>query len=375
MNLETTSFKIIKRYSLVISLIWGVFLFLGTALVAPLAQAITISPPRIELDGDPGTSVTAEFKVTNESSSNATYYTQVENFESKDESGNPQFVQTQEGLATWINVPTTVTVNAGEQKTISFTINVPRNAEPGGYFSSVFVRTTPPPSSAGEVSIGARLGTLVLFRVNGDIQEGVDILEFSTKDKKRWFNSLPVEFYYRFQNTGADRVKPEGEVIVKNLIGLKAKVLSANRTEGSVLPRSIRRFDMAWMNGGGGQENPELSVEARNSGGFFEEAKYQWNHFAVGYYTANLNVTFGTNNNTANGKFRFFVFPWQLLIILVGGLIILLIVIRFILKRYNRYIISKHAPQRPQGAIYNTQIPNAQTQKPTRTVKPRNKAP
>lgn len=334
----------IKRYSRAVSLAGGIFLFLVTVsfVSAPFASAITVSPPRIELDGDPGATVTSEFKVTNDTSSTATYYTQVENFESKDESGNPQFVQTQDGLATWISLPDSVSIPPGEQRTVSFSVRIPRNAEPGGYFSSIFVRTTPPPTSGGEVSIGARLGTLVLFRVNGDIQEGVDILEFSTKDKKRWFTSLPIEFYYRFQNTGADRVKPEGEVIIKNLIGLKAKILSANRTEGSVLPRSIRRFDMAWMNGGGGQEDPALTVVARNPGGFFEEAKYQWNHFAFGYYTANLGITFGENNNTADGKFRFFVFPWQLLIILVGGLIILLIVIRFILKRYNRYIISKH---------------------------------
>lgn len=333
----------IKRYSLAISLAGGIFLFL-CALTAPFSQAITISPPRLELDGDPGTTVESEFKVVNDGTSTATYYTQVENFEAKDESGNPQFVQTKEGLATWVTVAPSVQIPAGEEKTIPFSIRIPRNAEPGGYFSSIFVRTTPPPTAGGEVSIGARLGTLLLLRVNGEIQEGVDILEFSTKEKKRFFTSLPVELYYRFQNTGTDRVKPEGEVIIKNLIGLKAKILDANRTDGSVLPRSIRRFDMAWMNGGGGTEDPGLNVSARNPGSFFEEAQYQWNHFAVGYYTANLDITFGENNSTANGTFRFFVLPWQLLIIIGGGLIILLIVLRFILKRYNRYIINKHQP-------------------------------
>lgn len=289
--------------------------------------------------------VSSEFKITNDTDSIQTYYTQVENFEAGDETGNPQFVQTKEGLAVWTQVTSSFSVAPSEQKSIPFSIRIPRNAEPGGYFASIFVRTTPPPTSGNEVSIGARLGTLVLLRVNGEIQEGVDILEFSTKDKKRFFTSLPVEMYYRFQNTGADRVKPEGEVIIKNLIGLKAKILNANRTDGSVLPRSIRRFDMAWMNGGGGQEDPALIVAARNPGGFLDEAKYQWNHFAFGYYTANLDITFGENNNTAGGTFRFFVFPWQLLTIIVTGLIIALIALRFILKRYNRYIISKH--QRP----------------------------
>ena len=309
------------------------------------AKALTVVPPRLELEGDPGVTVNSEFKVINESAETQTYYTQVENFEAKDELGNPQFVQTKEGLAIWTSVAATVSVAPGEKKSIPFTIKIPRNAEPGGYFASIFVRTTPPPSQGGEVSIGARLGTLVLLRVNGDIQEGVDILEFSTKDKKRFHTSLPIELYYRFQNTGADRVRPEGEVIIKNIFGLKAKVLSANRSEGSVLPRSIRRFEMAWINGGGGQEDPAVQVAARTPGGFFEEAKYQWDHFAVGIYTAKLDIAFGENNNTASGTFRFFVFPWQLLTIVIGTLLVGLIILRFLLKRYNRYIISKHTPR------------------------------
>lgn len=328
----------IKRFPAFAIAIGGLFFFF----VPILVHALTITPPRIELEGDPGTTVTGEFKVTNESNNTQVYYTQVENFEAKDETGNPQFVQTKEGLAVWTSVVSSMTVAASEQKAIPFSIQIPRSAEPGGYFASIFVRTTPPPTQAGEVSIGARLGTLVLLRVNGEIQEGVDILEFGTEGKQRWFTSLPIEFYYRFQNTGADRVKPEGDVTIKNLVGLKAKILSANRTEGSVLPRSIRRFDTAWIHGGGGQEDPAAITPTRTAGSFFDEAKYQWHNFAFGIYNAQLDIAFGENNNTASGNFRFFVVPWQLLIIFVVILLILLIVFRFLLRRYNRYIISRH---------------------------------
>ncbi len=332
----------LKRYRLALIVSSGIFLFFAGL---SIAQALTISPPRLELVGDPGQSISGEFKITNEASSGQTYYTQVENFEAGDESGNPQFVQTKEGLAVWTDVASSVTVGANEQKTVPFSITIPRGAEPGGYFASIFVRTTPPPQQGGEVSIGARLGTLVLLRVNGDIQEGVDILEFSTKDKQRVFTSLPVELYYRFQNTGNDRVKPTGDVIIKNIVGLKAKILSANRTDGSVLPRSIRRFDTYWIHGGGGQEDPKEVIMAHTAGGFFDEAKYQWSNFALGMYTANLDIAFGENNNTAQAKFRFFVIPWQLLTILVIILLIGLIIFRFVLRRYNRYIISRYQPK------------------------------
>lgn len=328
-----------------ISGIFLVFIMLIGLFPFGSVQAITVVPPRIELEGDPGTTVQGEFKVINESASPQIYYTQVENFEAKDETGTPQFVQSKEGLAVWTEVDSAVNIAGGEKKAIPFSINIPANAEPGGYFASIFVRTTPPPTQGGEVSIGARLGTLLLVRVNGDIQEGVDILEFGSKTKKKVFTSLPIEFYYRFQNIGADRVKPKGEVIVKNTIGMKAKILSANKSEGSVLPRSIRRFEMEWINAGGGQEDPSAVVPPQHEGGFFSQAKYQLSHFAFGMYTANLDITFGEDNNSARETFRFFVLPWQLLVLVLLSLIIIFVVVRFLLKRYNQYIIKQHQKQ------------------------------
>lgn len=334
-SLFSTIYK--KRFHAIGLAIGGLFFFF-----LPLfAQALTISPPRLEIAGDPGSAINGDFKVTNDSDVSQTYYTQVENFESKDESGDPQFVQTKEGLSVWTHVQSSLVLGPHEEKDVSFEVDVPRNAEPGGYFASIFVRTTPPPTNSGEVSIGARLGTLVLLRVNGDIQEGVDILEFSTKNKQRFYTSLPVDMYYRFQNTGDDRVKPTGDIIIKDVVGLKAKILNANPTDGSVLPRSIRRFEMSWVNGGGGQQDPAAQVTQPPTG-FLDAAKYEWHNFAVGMYTAHLNIAFGPDNNTANGTFRFFVVPWQLLSIIVVLLLLVLIIFRFLLRRYNRYIISRH---------------------------------
>lgn len=336
---QTTLNLLSKRFQFGLLIATGVFLF---SFPVQTSRAISISPPRLELAADPGQTVTGKLDVTNDSQSDTVYFTQVENFEAGDETGNPQFVTTREGLATWVNVQNQVSVRAGEIKTIPFTITVPRSAEPGGYFASIFVRTTPPPENGGEVSIGARLGTLILLRVNGEIKEGVNILEFATKDSQRFFTSLPVELYYRFQNTGADRVKPEGTILIKNLIGLTAKSLSANRPEGSVLPRSIRRFDSAWITAGGGAENSATEVPTETVDGFFAQAISQAKNFAFGYYTANLDIRYGENNSTAFSAYRFFVIPWQLLSIVLVTLIIIWLILRTILRAYTRRIIKQH---------------------------------
>lgn len=339
MNLSIPFNFSLKRFHSAIILASGVFLFL---LSAQNVFAITLTPPRLELAGDPGEAINSSFKVTNDSNSNVTYYTQVENFEAQDETGSPSFVTTREGLATWVNVDETITIKAGEQKTVPFSINVPRNAEPGGYFASIFVRTTPPPRNGGEVSIGARLGTLLLVRVNGEIQEGVDILEFSTKSKQRFYSSLPVEMYYRFQNTGSDRVKPEGDIVIKNILGMNAKILSANRTDGSVLPRSIRKFETFWINGGGGKEELTAELSSQKIDGFFGQAKSQLSNFAFGIYSANLDIRFGESGHTANSKFWFIVFPWQLTLIVLLGLLVIFIIGRFLLRWYSKRVIRQH---------------------------------
>jgi hypothetical protein len=305
-------------------------------------SAISITPPRLELSGDAGQSIVTEFKITNDSVERQTYYIEVQNFVSGDESGNPQFLSVKENLATWIDAPASVSLAPSEQKAIPVSINVPAGTEPGGYFAAILVSTSPPPAGGNEVSIGARLGTLVLLRVNGQMREGVDILEFSTLNKQRLFTSLPVGFYYRFQNSGADRVKPEGSIVIKNLLRLRAKTLDANRTDGNVLPESIRRFDAAWLRAGGGEEDPTATFAARSPGNFFDEVRYQWSNFALGFYTADLNLTYGEQNQTASRGFWFLIIPWQLLFTTAAIIVIVLVCLRFALKRYNSYIISQH---------------------------------
>ncbi|MCX6792639.1 MAG: hypothetical protein NTY12_01305 [Candidatus Falkowbacteria bacterium] len=312
----------------------------GLTLAVPLfqAQAMTVSPVRVELAGDPGKSVGGFFKVINEEQEAKTLYTVFENFEPMGETGSPSFKTGNEGLASWITAPKEVTIAPGETKTVDFAVNIPADAEPGGYFAAIFLATTPPDISGNQLSIGARVGTLLLFRVNGDIKEGGALLEFKTKDNNSWYNSLPVNFYYRFQNSGADRVMPKGSLNIKNIFGMSTKVINANLGQGNVLPRSIRRFELWWQKGTDSTIVPELQS---NKLGFFEAAKYQWNNFAFGRYRADLDISYGTKSEKVVSSFVVWVFPWQLLLIELVGLIIVLVVLGFIIKRYNKWIIRR----------------------------------
>lgn len=301
-------------------------------------QAMTVSPVRLELSGDPGTSVGGNFKIFNDEKEAKTLYTAFENFEASGETGSPSFKAGKEGLASWITAPASIEIPAGESKTVDFAITIPEGTEPGGYFAAIFVGSTPPSSNPTELAIGSRIGTLVLFRVNGDIIENGSLLEFATKDNKKWFNALPINFYYRFQNSGADRVFPKSSLTIKNIIGQDKDVIDANATEGNVLPGSIRRFEVWWKSKGDSSVIPKTQPLDLT---FIETLKYQWNNFAFGRYTANLNINYGNKGDVASDSFALFVFPWQLILIEVLILVIVFFLIKFIFKRYNRWIIKK----------------------------------
>ncbi len=288
-----------------------------------LAQAVTMSPTRLELAADPGKGTSGVVKVYNDERVPRTLYLAAAKFESKDETGIPEFVPERDGIPSWITIQSSVDVPPLEAREVSFTVNVPVGTDPGGYFAAIFASVLPPTPGDGMVAVKSDVGTLLLFRVNGDFPEGETILEFATKDKKI-FNHLPIEFYYRFQNSGADRAQPLGDITIRNWFGGLSKIVSANKGAGNVLPQSIRRFEAAWITSGG--EDVETNYEKPvypEFETFWAAVKYQAENFALGYYSAELNLT--VNNDSSrnyNKHTSFWVLPWQLLLVVLAVLVV-----------------------------------------------------
>ena len=311
-----------------------VFALLVLVFQAKSALALTLTPIRLEIAGDAGQTLDEQMTIINERPNEQTYYSSYSNFEAQGETGTPTFVDAHDDLGTWIQAPTSVTLKAGESKIVDLKIAIPKNADAGGHFAAIFWGASPT-GGAGQVSIGAKTGMLVLLRVNGPIDERGGILDFVTKNKQTYFTSRPVTFYYRFQNNGTDRIKPTGKIIFKDMLGLTADKILANPIEGNILPKSIRKFEVSWQ-GADGPDLGDLSQE-----GYFGAVKREWRNFAFGYYTAHLNTMYGIQNETATAVFSFWVFPWQLLLFIIllalfgffGG--------RFGLRHYNAWIIGQ----------------------------------
>lgn len=294
------------------------------------ASALTISPARAELTGDPGEQISDSFLIINEQESEQTFYTSIENFDSQGETGTPNFTASKEGLPLWITVEEKVTLKKGERIKVPYSINIPTDADAGGHFAAIFLSTVPPSLEDGQVSVGAKVGMLVLLKVTGEVKEGGGLLSFSLKEDKKVMTSLPIDFVYRFSNTGNDRVKPEGEIVVRNTFGIETARIDANKSLGNILPGSVRRFEVLY----GDNKAPEISAP------FFEHVKYQRDNFSLGMYTATLDLSFG-NAGVAKSSLAYFMFPWQLLSIVLGVVLLAFIVLVSLIKRYNRWIIKQ----------------------------------
>lgn len=314
-------------------------LLVGVAsILLPLdrAKALTISPVRFEISGESGQTLIGEITLSNEDNIVRTFYSSSENFEARGEGGDPYFKPAEEGLSTWIKTESKIVLQPEETKTVPFSIEIPEGADPGGHFAAIFWSNMPPRNEGEQqMIVGARLGTLVLLRVAGEIREGGGILEFGAENKV--FTHLPISFFYRLANDGNDWIRPEGEIKIRNIIGLQTAVLNANPVQGNILPDSVRRFNVEWR----AQNNTKVEEALSHAkGGFFATANHQWRNFAFGIYSATLNLSWG-QQVIESTNYWLIIVPWQLLSIMI----VVLLIIGFLgtkgLIKYNRWIIAK----------------------------------
>ncbi|MAQ77312.1 hypothetical protein CL684_02190 [Candidatus Campbellbacteria bacterium] len=278
-------------------------------------QALTVSPAILEVDGDPGVILSGEVTLFNETDIEQTYYVSFENFEPSDDTGTPNFIGAESGLATWYTTGDAITLQAKERVLFPYSISIPTDVEAGGYFAAMFFGTEPPQDD-GNIAIGGRIGILTLLRVNGDIPESGGIIGYGTKDDQFFYDVPPVEFAYRMSNDGGDRVVPRGIIEITNIFGATVAEVDVNEVKGNVLPGSARKFAPVWT---AGYTDDALS--------FFGKVRAQLENFHFGYYTADAEISWGFTNQSSSESTSFIIIPWQLLILLFFGLALLSIII------------------------------------------------
>jgi hypothetical protein len=301
-----------KKFSIfatsLVAIIGTLGLFAMPAMAGTAASGITIGPPVAEYSINKGETFEGVIKVNDYLPSTVTLYPEVADFEAKNETGQPEFVENDPSykfsLSKWITISSKpIVLTTGELINIPYTITVPANAEPGGHYGVIFFGTNNPLTvSEGQAQVMAnmKVGQLILVTTPGAIQEKGTIATFKTGHFFNWFPGIDIakkfkvslnttiNFITRIQNVGNVHFKPLGKITVKSTFGNSVKTMTVNGAKGNILPDSIRRFD---------------NSETLN-----------WYNF--GYYKATLNLTYGTNG-TLDKTIGFLIIPWWLIVIII----------------------------------------------------------
>ena len=290
-----------------------------------VGQALEIAPPIVTITVNPGQTTSVPIYIRDVSKSNLIVTGEANDFVAAGEDGTPKLLLNDDGsdpysMKNWITNLPSLTLIPREIKAMTLTLNVPKDASPGGHYGVIRFTASPPDLDTTGVSLSASLGALLLVTVTGNIHENVAIQEFSVNQNghSSWvYESAPLTFLERFHNSGNIHEEPSGQIIVKDMLGRKFASINVNMPPRNILPASTRKF----------QEPLDSTVIG--------------NAFMFGRYTADLKVTYGANKTVLTSQLSFWVIPYRL----IAAVIIILVVgffgLRFLIRRYNRHIISQ----------------------------------
>jgi hypothetical protein len=337
--------KYLQKFITVLTvIIYSFFLSVPAATAAPAVappkakpsngQALEIAPPVIYLTVDPGQTVKTQIFIRDISSGNLIVNGTVNNFVSGGEDGTPKILLDSKdnandpySLVSWVAPLPSLILIPREIKSMTATIDVPKDASPGGHYGVIRFTSTPPSlDGSSGVSLAASIGVLVLLTVNGKVTEGLSVQELSVDrngKKGSFFESGPLEFIEKLKNTGNVHVQPVGQVSITDMFGKKIAAVNVNLPPGNILPQSTRQF----------KQPLDKSVIG--------------NKRLFGRYKATLKVTYGADKKEVTSTIVFWVIPYKLVAIVIISLVALFFLFRFLLKRYNRRILAQAQKRTP----------------------------
>ena len=275
-----------------------------------------VGPGKVELPLNPGESRTIEMLVTNRLGEPRVFNIEVEDAAGTDDLARPIVLLGDDTgpytLKDYIHFPeTSFVLEAGVRARIPVTITLPEDAEPGGRYGSVLVTTTTVkddsrlssearPSSA----IITRIGTLFFITTPGEVEVEGKLEDFTTIPDKKFFTKGPISFAAIFRNTGSVHLNPYGTVSVTNMLGEEVGFIDLD--PWYAMPQSLRYREINWER-----------------------------EFLFGRYQATLEINRGYNDEVDTATVSFWVIPIKLIIPAIGGLVLLLLFIRYIVTRFE----------------------------------------
>jgi len=310
----------------------GIVLALHTSAAGAVSapNTLKISPVRSDITVKQGDSRTLKVTVTNQSSEEVLIHPVQNDFIAGDERGTPALILDENkyapthSLKRFMKPLADFTVPANGSKTVDVVVQVPADAQAGGYFGAIRFMPSDP-ESGGQVNLSTSVASLILLTAPGPTVEKLELTNFEIQQngKSGTFFTSPkdIQVSARFRNDGNVQLGPFGKISVTNGDKVVYTVdFNNNDPREMTLPDSARRWDI-----------PLKKLED------------------FGHYKVNATFSYGTENKTIEIEQSFWVVPTGIIIAIIGsivGLIVLISAIWFFLRGYKRRILQNNSHRR-----------------------------
>ena len=331
-----------------------IIFFLSNKALAQTANNydVTISPIFFDLSANPGDTVSTKIRIRNNTSNPIPLKLGVQRLVG-DENGNLTLKQDKNDYTlSWVKTPSdTVVMKPLEWTDVPFTIEVPKDAAFGYYWTITFTQDVTSKYARNGVSLTGAAAVPILLNVRKEGAKAAgQIKEFSVGNFISEY--LPVDFKVKIENLGNIHIRPHGNIFIRNG-GKDLAVLDVNSSLGSILPNSARVFTTSW-NDSFIVNQPVMEAgqpKLDKNGKPITHLVFNWNKltsFRIGRYTANLLVIFdnGQRDIPLEATATFFVLPYKAIIGAVLFLIVAFFIFRWLIRRY----ISKEIQKRTKSS-------------------------
>lgn len=236
-------------------LVFGYY-FLAALPLAHAAGMFVVRPAKIEIALPPGGEQIVVITAANETDSPLDVFVSFEDIEAKpqrDARDEPLLLLGEErgarSLKEFLSTPrASLMLLPGETAEIPVTVQIPRDAEPGGRYGSAVIRFAPPSGAAGaaNVALESRAATALFVRVEGDVVEKGKLAAFGLFNDARYARrpseQSPLRFHVAYENEGTVHLNPYGRLTLTPLFG-EPRIISID--PWAVLPGATRMREVA----------------------------------------------------------------------------------------------------------------------------------
>ncbi len=209
-------------------------------------ESIVMSPTGKSLDLDAGSSVSGSFKILNDGTTAYDFKVYAAPYSVKSGNYDADFTATPAGADayTWVTFDKKqYRLEPGQNVDISYTINVPADASPGGHYGVMFAETQPSGKNKSNVVANKRVGMVLYTAVKGDyIQAGREVETIIPSFKLGGIPSAMMTV----ENTGNAHFTSRETFRVKNIMGEK---VYERTLEHIILPKTTRDIALTWEKG------------------------------------------------------------------------------------------------------------------------------